>query len=81
VMEECKQRKRNEDLLKTDKRNEKRHRQGQEDEIMEFQRLGRFYCEDYKGHITVDKTQVLKNWENYITDPYDRPEDSNLQTK
>lgn len=42
-MEECKQRTRNEDLLKTEKRNEKRHRQGQEDEIVEFQRAGRFY--------------------------------------
>jgi hypothetical protein len=92
----------NEDLLKTGKRKEKRHRQGQEDEIMEFQRLGRFYwrytkkkelgwkenlgiqyigVEDYKGNITADKTQIMKNWENYITDTYDRPKESQLQTK
>jgi hypothetical protein len=37
--------------------------------------------EDYKGNITADKTQVLKNWENYITDTYDRHKGSNLQTK
>jgi hypothetical protein len=37
--------------------------------------------EDYKGNITADKTQVLKNWENYITDTYDRPKESKLQTR
>jgi hypothetical protein len=36
-MEEWKQRTRNEDQLKIEKRKEKWHIQGQEDEIMEFQ--------------------------------------------
>jgi hypothetical protein len=31
--------------------------------------------------IRVDKTQVLKNWKNHITDLYDRPAESNLKTK
>jgi hypothetical protein len=28
--------------------------------------------EESKGNITVDKTQVLKMWENYITELHDR---------
>jgi hypothetical protein len=28
--------------------------------------------EDSQGKIIVDQRQVLKIWENYITDPYDR---------
>jgi hypothetical protein len=44
----------------------------------EIQHIG---IEEYKGNITVDKSQVLKNWKNYITGLYDRPEESNLKTK
>jgi hypothetical protein len=29
--------------------------------------------EDYKGNIIVHKRQVLKIWENYIAELYDRP--------
>jgi hypothetical protein len=29
--------------------------------------------EDSKGNIIVDKRHVLKIWENYITELYDRP--------
>jgi hypothetical protein len=29
--------------------------------------------ENSKGNIIVEKSQVLKIWENYITEPYDHP--------
>jgi hypothetical protein len=38
--------------------------------------------EDSKGNIIVDKRQVLKIWENYITELYDQPnQPENLEVK
>jgi len=34
--------------------------------------------QESKGNITVDVRQVLKIWENYITEPYDQ---TNLKRK
>jgi len=37
--------------------------------------------EDYKGHIIADQRQVLKIWENYITELYNQPENLDAEPK
>jgi len=39
-------------------------------EIQGIQNIG---IEDFQGNKIADKSQVLKIWENYITELYDRP--------
>jgi len=50
-------------------------------EAQEIQNIG---IEDFQGNRTVDQRQVLKIWENYVTELYDRtnrPETQKLNLK
>ena len=93
-MEECQHWRRQEELPEAEERTEKRHRYAKKEylenicnEIMEFQRTGRYNLmymktkqlgwketqgiqnigiEDSQGNRIVEKSQVLKIWENYM---------------